>query len=81
VDEKIDLRDMAAYLGVSPKTVRTLIKHGELPPPIRIGRNQFWLKDKFTRWLHDAGVMSDQTQPVARSPKVNAARGRPRSPG
>jgi predicted DNA-binding transcriptional regulator AlpA len=34
-----------------------LIKRGELPPPIRIGRKQFWLRDKFTRWLHDGGTV------------------------
>jgi len=49
VDDKIDQHDVARYLGVSTRTVRTLIKRGELPPPIRIGRKQFWLKDKFMR--------------------------------
>ena len=55
MDEKIDQHDVAKYLGISTKTVRTLIQLGELPRPIRIGRKQFWLKDKFTRWLHDGG--------------------------
>lgn len=52
MDEKIDQHDVAKYLGAGTKTVWTLIQRGELPSPIRIGRKQFWLKDKFTRWLH-----------------------------
>jgi predicted DNA-binding transcriptional regulator AlpA len=60
VEEMIDQHDVAEYLGVSTRTVRTFIKRGALPPPIRIGRKQFWLKDKFTRWLYGGGIVSDQ---------------------
>jgi predicted DNA-binding transcriptional regulator AlpA len=81
VDDKIDQHDVAEYLGVSTKTVRTLIKRGELPLPIRIGRNQFWLKDKFTRWLRDGGVVSSQVPPAATSLKLGSPRTRARSPG
>jgi predicted DNA-binding transcriptional regulator AlpA len=81
VDDKIDQRDVAAYLGVSPKTVRTLVKRGELPQPIRIGRSQFWLKDKFTRWLRDGGVVLSQSPPAATSLKLGSPRRRARSLG
>ena len=80
MDEKIDQHDVAKYLGVSTRTVRTLIKRGDLPPPIRIGRKQFWLKDKFTRWLHDGGTASVRLRPSSSPAKVVIRRGRPRLP-
>jgi predicted DNA-binding transcriptional regulator AlpA len=81
VDEKIDQHDVAKYLGVSTKTVRTLLERGELPPPIRIGRKQFWLKGKFTRWLEDGGALSIPAPSAAKSLTLGAQRGRSRSPG
>jgi predicted DNA-binding transcriptional regulator AlpA len=80
MDDKIDQHDVAKYLGVSTRTVRTLIKRGELPPPIRIGRKQFWLQDKFTRWLHDGGTVSVQMRPARNLMKPVVRRGRPRLP-
>jgi excisionase family DNA binding protein len=80
VDEKIDQHDVAKFLGVSTRTVRTLIKRGELPPPIRIGRKQFWLKGEFTRWLHDGGTASDPMRSDQDGANVFARRGRPRLP-
>jgi excisionase family DNA binding protein len=53
MDEKVDQHDVAKYLGVSTRTVRSLIQRGELPVPIRIGRKQFWLKGQFMRWLEE----------------------------
>jgi predicted DNA-binding transcriptional regulator AlpA len=41
MDEKVDQHDVAKYLGVSTRTVRNLIKRGELPAPIRIGGSSF----------------------------------------
>lgn len=74
MDEKIDQHDVAKYLGVSTRTVRNLIKRGELPPLIRIGRKQFWLKDKFTGWLRDSvsaqmGSARSEPNPVMRRSK------------
>ena len=71
MDEKIDQHDVAEYLGVSTRTVRNLIKRGGLPPPIRIGRKQFWLKSNFARWLCGGGVASSQVRPTtsARFPR------------
>jgi len=80
VDDKIDRGDVAGYLGVSPKTVRTLIRRGELPPPIRIGRQQFWLKDKFIRWLRDGGMVSSQAKPEVTLSKLSVPRRRPSRP-
>jgi excisionase family DNA binding protein len=66
VDEKIDQHDVARYLGVSTRTVRNLIKRDELPPP-RIGRKQLWLKEKFTRWLHDGTASPPRIAVVVRN--------------
>jgi predicted DNA-binding transcriptional regulator AlpA len=80
VEEKIDQHELAEYLGVSTRTVRTLIKRGELPPPIRIGRKQFWLKDKLTRWLHDGGAASVRMRSARNVANAIVRRGRPRLP-
>jgi predicted DNA-binding transcriptional regulator AlpA len=80
VDDKIDQHGIAEYLGVSTRTVRTLIKRGEVPPPIRIGQKQIWLKDEFTRWLHDGGAASIQVRSARNVANSIIRRGRPRLP-
>lgn len=70
MDEKIDQHDVAKYLGVSTRTVRNLVKSGGLPPPIRIGRRQFWLKEKFMLWLRDGGTASVALHPCPNPAKV-----------
>ena len=78
MDEKIEQHDVAKYLGVSTRTVRNLIKRGELPPPICIGRKRFWLKGKFARWLQDRTAAAPLPAPfAATSLKLNAARKKP----
>ena len=77
MDDKIDQHDIAKYFGVSTRTVRNLIMRGELPPPIRIGRKQFWLKEIFTRWLHDGGtalVRPSSAQSSAKSVRLGKSR-------
>jgi predicted DNA-binding transcriptional regulator AlpA len=76
MDDKIDQHDVAKYLGVSTRTVRTLIKRGELPPPIRIGRKQFWLKDKFMCWLNDGGIASVRPRSARNPAKIVIRLGR-----
>jgi excisionase family DNA binding protein len=80
MDEKIDQHDVAEYLGVTTRTVRTLIRRGELPPPIRIGRKQFWLKDKFMCWLNDGGTESVWPRLAPNPEKTVVRLGRPRLP-
>jgi excisionase family DNA binding protein len=58
MDEKIDQHEVAKYLGVTTRTVRNLVKRGVLPPPIRLGRKQFWLKRNFAHWLEGGGATS-----------------------
>lgn len=33
----IDTKQLAATLGIHPRTVARLVQRGELPPPIRLG--------------------------------------------
>lgn len=80
MEKQIDQHELAEYLGVSTRTVRTLIKRGELPPPIRIGRKQIWLRDKFTRWLEGGGgTAPNRLRSVSESQRP-AGLGRPRLP-
>jgi excisionase family DNA binding protein len=80
VEGKIDQHELAEYLGVSTRTIRTLIKRGELPPPIRIGRKQFWLRDKFMCWLNDGGTASVRPRAAPNTEKTVIRLGRPRLP-
>jgi predicted DNA-binding transcriptional regulator AlpA len=80
MDDKIDQREVAEYLGISTKTVRKLIRRGELPRLSESGRNQFWLKDRFTGWLRDGGAVSVRTPCAGNIDKLVGRCGRPRSP-
>lgn len=80
VDELIDHNKVAKHLGVTTRTLRTWIKNGQIPGPIRIGRKQFWVKSVLDAWLKDrAQGNCDQSSKDA--PDVpRARRGRPRLP-
>ena len=42
---------LAAYLGRSPSGIDKLVRRGELPRPVMIGRTPFWTKGTIDRWL------------------------------
>ena len=44
---------VATLLGVSPSTVRRLVRRGLLPPPIRVGDSPRWLASELAAWLRD----------------------------
>jgi len=80
VDELIDHNEVAKLLGVTTRTLRTWIKGGQVPGPIRIGRKQFWVKSVFDAWLKGR-AQSSCDQPSRKAPDVPPARrGRPRLP-
>jgi predicted DNA-binding transcriptional regulator AlpA len=49
----IDSREVAALLGVSARHLATVVKAGQVPPPIRIGRAVRWSRERITRWVAD----------------------------
>ena len=80
MDELIDHNEVAKVLGVTTRTLRTWVRKGQVPGPIRIGRKQFWVKSVFDAWLKDR-AQSSCDQPSRKAPDVpRARRGRPRLP-
>lgn len=47
------LKQLAIYLGVSRSTVRRMVKRGEGPPAVPIGRRPYWLATDVDRWLSE----------------------------
>ena len=66
---------------MSTRTVRNLIKRGELPPPIRIGRKQFWLRSKFVGWLENGGAAPIPRRSVVTPSKPDVLRKGSKPPG
>lgn len=44
-DRVYDVEDVAAMYRISAQTVRNLVKRGELPQPLRVGRLFRWRKE------------------------------------
>ena len=47
----LNVRDVAQALGMSERTVWRLSAIGDIPPPIRIGRNVRWRRVTIEAWI------------------------------
>jgi len=47
----IDVTEVATILSVSTRTVWRLVSSGELPQPIRFGRNVRWRASDIEEWI------------------------------
>ena len=50
-DTLMSLAEVMAELRASRSKVYWLIGHNGLPRPVKIGRNNFWLKSEIDAWL------------------------------
>ncbi|QDU23583.1 helix-turn-helix transcriptional regulator [Urbifossiella limnaea] len=50
----LSVDDVAALLGVSPRTVWRLRDGGHLPPPVRVGSLVRWRRATLLMWLDEA---------------------------
>nr|PZN81308.1 MAG: hypothetical protein DIU57_13660 [Pseudomonadota bacterium] len=78
MESTLDQHALAARFGVTTRTLRTWIRNGELPPPHRIGRKQFWFEDEIQAWLRSRPTRQDYRR--AAHPYAGVRRGRPRYP-
>lgn len=46
-------KEIAAFLGCSPKHVRKLADKGEFPKPVKAGRLLRWSRHSVEQWLAD----------------------------
>ncbi|HJW55343.1 MAG TPA: helix-turn-helix domain-containing protein [Burkholderiaceae bacterium] len=42
--------DVCVRFGISPRTVENMVKAGDFPPPVRIGKQVFWSEKALTVW-------------------------------
>ncbi len=51
--QMIDVREVATILSISTRSVWRLVSRGELPQPIRLGRNVRWRSTDIDRWIEE----------------------------
>ena len=49
----VDVKEVAAVLGVSARTVWRLVSTGEFPPPIKLGRLSRWRRKDVLRYVEE----------------------------
>ncbi|NQT93600.1 MAG: helix-turn-helix domain-containing protein [Lentisphaerae bacterium] len=49
--ELMTIRDVAAALRLSPRTVWRMVSTGSIPQPIRLGRSVRWQRSEIENWL------------------------------
>jgi prophage regulatory protein len=42
--------ELCERLFISPRTVENLVRAGDFPPPVRIGKQVFWSEKSITSW-------------------------------
>jgi len=52
----LDVRQVAKHLRVSVRTVETLLKAGQIPPPLRVGSQRRWHRASLLKWIMAGGV-------------------------
>lgn len=52
-DQFVDIKFITRLTGLSDKWFYKLIKDGEFPKPIKLGRSSRWLKSEIENWLQE----------------------------
>jgi predicted DNA-binding transcriptional regulator AlpA len=52
IESTLSAREVAGQLKVSTKHLRTLVREGLVPQPVRFGACQRWPAAPFQAWLH-----------------------------
>jgi prophage regulatory protein len=42
--------DLCGRLGVSVRTIENMVKAGDFPPPVRVGKHVFWSEKAVHSW-------------------------------
>ncbi|ERK07894.1 hypothetical protein L580_1958 [Serratia fonticola AU-P3(3)] len=59
-DPLIDMSFITTYTGMTDKWFYKLIKDGEFPKPIKLGRSSRWLKSEVEIWMEQRIAQSRQ---------------------
>ncbi len=57
----VDIVFITTYTGMTDKWFYKLIKDGQFPKPIKLGRSSRWLQSEVERWLQDR-IQASRTQ-------------------
>ncbi|WP_439038004.1 helix-turn-helix transcriptional regulator [Enterobacter hormaechei] len=52
-DQLVDMRFIAKLTGLTDKWFYKLIKDGDFPKPVKLGRSSRWLKSEVENWLQE----------------------------
>ena len=52
-DQFIDMKFITQLTGLSDKWFYKLIKDGDFPKPVKLGRSSRWLKSEVENWLQE----------------------------
>lgn len=52
-DQCVDMKFITCLTGLTDKWFYKLIKDGEFPKPIKLGRSSRWLKSEIENWLQE----------------------------
>lgn len=56
VPSLLSILEVAARLGVSRSTVEALVEAGDLPAPIKVGRQRRWARVTIETWILEGGT-------------------------
>ncbi|MEY1522629.1 helix-turn-helix transcriptional regulator [Providencia manganoxydans] len=52
-DQLVDIKFITQFTGLTDKWFYKLIKEGEFPKPIKLGRSSRWFKSEIEQWLEN----------------------------
>ncbi|EJD6498785.1 AlpA family transcriptional regulator [Providencia rettgeri] len=52
-DQLVDIKFITEFTGLTDKWFYKLIKEGEFPRPIKLGRSSRWFKSEIEQWLEN----------------------------
>lgn len=58
-DRMLSIDDVSRWLGVSNSTTRRLVRVGDLPPSVRVGRLRRWRRSTLENWAKDREEVFD----------------------
>lgn len=57
-DQLVDIKFITQLTGLTDKWFYKLIKEGEFPKPIKLGRSSRWFKSEVEQWLENKIAVS-----------------------
>lgn len=59
-DQMVDMKFITAFTGLTDKWFYQLMKNGEFPKPVKLGRASRWFKSEVENWVQAKVELSRQ---------------------